>query len=51
MWSFLKKRREAKQAAERQRKSEKLLNAQAEFLVMYEQLAKPATVQNELARE
>ena len=46
MFNFGKKRREAEQ----QRKIEALLSAQGEFLALYEQPTRPATVQDELAR-
>ncbi|MNR47176.1 hypothetical protein D3C85_1662440 [compost metagenome] len=45
MFNFGKKRREAEQ----QRKIEQLLRTQEEFLALYEQPARPATLQDELA--
>ena len=45
MFDFGKKRQEAEQ----QRKIEQLLRTQEEFLVLYEQSARPATLQDELA--
>ena len=49
MLDFWKKRRETAQAAEQQRKIEALLSAQGEFLALYGQPPRPATVQDELA--
>ena len=46
MFNFGKKRQEAEQ----QRKIEALLSAQVEFLALYEQPTRPATVQDELDR-
>ncbi|MNB89476.1 hypothetical protein D3C75_365080 [compost metagenome] len=46
MFNFGKKRRETAQA----RKIEALLEAQEQFLALYEQPTRPATVQDELAR-
>lgn len=60
MFNFWKKRREAKQQrqidqvlraqdAEQQRKIEQLLRTQQEFLALYEQPGRPASLQDELA--
>lgn len=45
MFNFGKKRQEAEQ----QRKIEQLLRTHEEFLALYEQPARPATLQDELA--
>lgn len=45
MWDFRKKR----QTAEQQRKVERVLEAQEAFLALYEQPARPASLQDELA--
>lgn len=45
MFDFWKKRREAEQ----QRKFDQVLRAQEEILALYEQPARPATLQDELA--
>jgi len=61
MFNFWKKSRKAKQQrqadqvqraqdAEQQRNIEQLLRTQKEFLALYEQPARPATLQDELAR-
>lgn len=49
MWNFLKKRRDAEQAAERKRTIDIVLAAQLEFIAMYEQSAAPASLADELA--
>lgn len=49
MWDFLKKRREAEQRAEQQRKIETVLAMQTEILALYERPAEPLGLADELA--